>query len=58
MNLLEQVTKCQNYIMFNQLHQEKSKNTSKMKTSQTGRISELKDEKLGKKPICTALISI
>ena len=50
MNLLEQVNKCQNYIMFNQLHQEKSKITSQIKTSQTGRIFELKDEKLAKNP--------
>ena len=58
MNPLEQVNKCQNYIMFIQLHQDRSKITSQRKTSQTGRISELEGEKLGKKSICVALISI
>ena len=58
MNLLEQVTKCQNYIMFTQLHQNKSKITSRSKTSQTGRISELEGEKLGQKPLCAVQISV
>ena len=49
MNPLEQVNKCQNYIMFIQLHQDTSKITSQSKTSQTGRISELEGEKFGKK---------
>lgn len=52
------VTKCKNYIMFTQLYQDKSKITSRIKTSQTGRIFELEEEKLGPKPLCTALISI
>jgi len=58
MNTLKKVTKCQNYIMFTQLHQDKSKITSRSKTSQAGRISELEDEKLGQKPLCAMLISI
>ena len=57
MNPLEQVTKCQNYIMFTQLNQYKSKITSQSKTSQTGRISELEGEKLSKNPLCAAPIS-
>ena len=58
MNLLEQVNKCQNYIMFNQLNQKKSKITSQIKSSQTGWISELEGEKLGQKPLCATLISV